>query len=305
MSWGVAWVGRPLTRMQLLAHLVFWLATHPFVLLVVTALGVPVMGVLMPNTSPFWIRGLPFLLMVVGFLNLYFGAGVAARLVYRVGAAGRGEVISSYGTSTQVNSHNVVGYRVLLRTQAGQVVPTSFEDDDFNVYPPANRVSYPGVGDTFTACYLPDYPQDFVIVTNDNSPYAHGLTCAALLDSLHTARRTHEFDLGNAANKQAYLTLIHRVIAQGCATDSVDLRKYYGDLDFVQLEPCRALLDSFEVARKRYNADVADEPNKRVFLALIRRIIARPACYTDSTDLRKYDDDIRRVQASEDQLRGR
>ncbi|MGI4834955.1 MAG: hypothetical protein ACRYFK_15995 [Janthinobacterium lividum] len=243
--------------------------------------------------------------MLVAVLNVFFGSMLAARLVYRAGATGRGEVISSYGTSTQVNSHNVVGYRVLLRTQQGQTVPASFEDDDFNVYPPANSVVYPGVGDQFTARYLPDYPQDFVIVTNDNSPYAHQLGCAALLDSLHAARRTHEFDLANTTSKQAYRILIRRVIAQGCYTDSLDRRKYFGDLDAVQLEPCQALLDSLDVLRKRYNANVADEPNKRAYLVLIHRVIARPPCYTDSTDLRKYYDDIRHIQLSEAQLRDR
>ncbi|MGI4832476.1 MAG: hypothetical protein ACRYFK_03345 [Janthinobacterium lividum] len=278
--------------------MVFWLVTHPFVLPILAALSFPAMGVLVPKTAPRWVRGLPFSFMLGAMLNVFFGSLGASSLVYRAGASGRGEVISSYATSTQANHHDVVGYRVLLRTQAGQTVQTSFEDDDFNVYPPANSARYPGVGTAFTARYLPDYPQDFVIVTNDNSPYAHQLGCDRLLDSLHAARRTHEFDRGNAANKQAYRALIHRVLAQGCYTDSLDRREYYGDLAAVQLEPCRALLDSLDRVRTRYNANVADEPNKRVYLALIRRVVARPPCYTDSADLRKYYGDMRRVQAS-------
>ncbi|MGI4862606.1 MAG: hypothetical protein ACRYFZ_01695 [Janthinobacterium lividum] len=242
--------------------------------------------------------GLVIGLAVLTFLTIFFGSALAVPLVYQAGETGQGEVVNTYATSVQHNHREVRGYRVLLRTRAGQTVVTSFEDEDFNVYPPANAVVYPSIGEKFTARYLPAYPQDFIIISNDDSPYAHGLACATLLDSLHEARRTHEFDLTNAANKQAYRELIHRVIAQSCYTDSTDLREYYGDLAKVQLEPCQVLLDSLDIIRTRYNADITDVANKRVYLALIRRVVARPPCYTDSADLRKYYDDMRRVQAS-------
>ncbi len=287
--------------MQLLAHVIYWYSTHALYCMPVAAVLIPAVLFGTQQLPPKVRRalvGLVIGLAVLTFLTIFFGSALAVPLVYRAGETGQGEVVSTYATSVQRNHHNVRGHRVLLRTKAGQTVATSFEDDDFNVYPPANAVTYPSVGERFTARYLPAYPQDFIIISNDNSPYAHSLHCAVLLDSLHEARRTHEFDLTNAANKQAYRVLIHRVIAQGCYTDSTDLREYYGDLAKVQLEPCQALLDSLDTVRTRYNANVADEANKRVYLALIHRVIARPVCYTDSADLRKYYDDIRRVQAS-------
>ena len=219
--------------MQLLAHLAFWLATHAFYYMPAALLLVMGAVFATQQLSPGLRRalvGLAIVHAVLAFLNVFVGSQVASSLVYRAGVTGRGEVVSSYGTSTQVNNHDVVGYRVLLRTAQDQVIETSFEDDDFNVYPPATSATYPGVGDTFTARYLPAYPHDFVILTNDNSPWAHQNTCAALLDSLHAARAKHEFALTNAPYKQAYRALIRRVIARQCYTDSTDLRKYYGDL---------------------------------------------------------------------------
>ena len=296
----------PSFSMQFLAHLVYWYSTHALYCMPVALALIPAV-LLGTRWLPVGVRraltGLVIGLAVLTFITTFAGSALAVRLVYRVGEAGQGEVVSTYATSVQYNNHDVRGYRVLLRTQAGQTVATSFEDDDFNVYPPANSVAYPGVSERFTARYLPAHPQDFVIITNDNSPYAHGQQCAALLDSLHGARRAHEFDLANAAGKQAYRTLIRRVIARGCYTDSTDWREYNGDLAKVQLEPCQGLLDSLDLVRTRYNADVADVANKRVYLALIRRVVARPPCYTDSADLRQYYNDMKRVQASYQQPR--
>ncbi|MGI4874260.1 MAG: hypothetical protein ACRYFX_24135 [Janthinobacterium lividum] len=251
------------------------------------------------KNQPGWALGLPFFLIAFGVLSFLFGTNLASRLVFRAGTAGTGEVVSTYATSTQVNSHNVRGYRVLLRTAQGQTLETTFDDVAFPVYPADDFGSYPAAGEKFNTRYLPDYPQDFVVLSNDDSPWAHGQQCEALLDSLHEARTRHEFDLANAASKQTYVGLIHRVIARQCYTDSTDLHKYYGDLAHVQLEPCQALLDSLDVLRIRYNADVTDLANDAAYLALIRRVIARPACYTDSADVRKYYDDIRRVQKAE------
>lgn len=265
--------------MQVLAHLVYWYSTHALYCLPVTL--VLILAVLLgtqrlPVGARRGLLGLVVGLAVLTFVTIFAGSTLAVRLVYRVGETGQGEVVSAYATSVQYNNHDVRGYRVLLRTRAGQTVASSFEDDDFNVYPPANTVAYPGVGERFTARYLPAYPQDFVIVANDDSLYAHGQQGRALLDSLHAACRTHEFDLANAANKQAYRAFIYRVLTRGCYTDSTDRRKYAGDLARVQLELCRALLDSLDVVRTRYNTNVADEVNKRVYLALIRRVVARP-----------------------------
>lgn len=287
--------------MQLLAHLLFWFGTHAIYCMPVVVLFIPaaVLGLQRWPRLQRVLVSTVVALAVLTFISIFVGSALASRLVYAAGEDGRGEVVSTYGTSTQVNSHNVVGYRVLLRTRTGQTVQTAFEDNYFNVYPPANSVRYPGVGDQFTARYLPAYPQDFVIITNDNSPYAHKMSCDVLLDSLHEARRVHEFDLGNATSKQAYVALIGRVLARHCYTDSTDRREYYGDLAHVQLEPCQRLLDSLDVLRTRYNANIADLANDQAYLALIRRVIAHPACYTDSADLRKYYDDIRRVEKAE------
>lgn len=220
--------------MELLAHVCYLIGIHGFVYLVVSMLLLFGVGLTLGGKAPAWLARLLLANVVLAFANVFVGSALATRLLYRVGTPGRAEVVSSYGTGGQYNNQNVRGYLVLLRTQPGQTIETSFEDDDFNVYPPHNAVTYPGVGDTFTARYLPTFPHDFIIVSDDDSPWATQLRCQQQLDDLHEARTKHEFDLHNETYKQAYLAAIQRIIAGRCYADSLDLQKYYGDIEQVR-----------------------------------------------------------------------
>ncbi|WP_223650119.1 hypothetical protein [Hymenobacter psoromatis] len=285
--------------MELLVHLCYWFSSHPFLLATLATPAIPLTFLLFKN-APRWVYRLLFLLLGLGVLNLFFGPGLASRLVYGAGIVGTGEVVSTYATTTQVNYRNVMGYRVLLHTAQGQTLETTFNDMSFPAYPNRWSSTYPGQGEKFGTRYLPDYPRDFVVLTNDDSPWAHGRQCAALLDSLHEARTRHESNLSDAAARQTYVGLLRRVLARGCYTDSTDLREYDGDLGHLRVEPCQALLDSLDAARRRCNADLRNQANNRAYSALIRRVIARPACYTDTADLRQYYADLahaQRVQA--------
>jgi hypothetical protein len=43
----------------------------------------------------------------------------------------------------------VMGHNVLIKTADARTIETSFDYDDFNVYPPKNGVYYPQEGDAF------------------------------------------------------------------------------------------------------------------------------------------------------------
>lgn len=124
--------------------------------------------------------------------NLALGDALADQLLHRVGVAAAATITGSYGTSTQYNNHDVVGYNVLVRAPGGTLT-TSFEDDDFNVYPPHNATRYPGEGDVFTVRYLSGFPGDLTIVADDGSPWAFGMRCAALGDAAAQAERRAGF----------------------------------------------------------------------------------------------------------------
>ncbi len=118
--------------------------------------------------------------IIGGLLVILFGSNLAVRMVHFVGEKGSATITGTFATSARHNNHNVVGYNVLIRTANGKIVETRFEDDDFNVYPPKNAVTYPDVGDHFTVYYIRQFPQDFIIVDNDDSPWATALRCSTL-----------------------------------------------------------------------------------------------------------------------------
>jgi len=146
----------------------------------------------------------PALLIPIGILNIMFGTWLSSLLVYHAGVSGGATVTGSRATSIQYNSHDVQAHTVLIRTADGKVVETGFEDDDFNVYPSHNRTYYPGEGDAFTVRYLQHAPSTFVIVADDDSPWALHRRCAKIEQALGDARAKSRFAPDNADYKAAY-----------------------------------------------------------------------------------------------------
>jgi hypothetical protein len=124
-------------------------------------------------------------------LEMLFGTSWADRLLHYYGTAAAATITDSYGTSVQYNSHNVMGYHVLVRPPRGGTIATGFEDDDFNVYPPHNATTYPEVGGIFTVRYFPVSPSNFVIISDDGSPWALARRCAE-------QRRAHDMAVNRA-----------------------------------------------------------------------------------------------------------
>jgi len=197
------------------AHLLFLAANHRFLLLV-AAIG----AFALPKT-------LRVFVWLFAFLNIFFGTYVSSFVIDTVGATGRAQVTSTYGTSTFYNNHNVVGYNVQIKTADGSIVETSFEDDDFNEYPGSNTFVTPGPGDKFNVRYLPSFPRDFVIITNDDSPWARGLACSSLQQSVSEAERKYEFGDRAPAYRSPYVDAIEAAIAGGCYDGNADILQTY------------------------------------------------------------------------------
>jgi hypothetical protein len=210
-----------------LLHLIF---AHPFAYMAVAVVFPIVMANLTKGPKNKFQRGLYVNLFLGIPLIFIFGHGINSRLIHWAGKPGKAEVISSYRTSTRYNNHDVIGYRVLIRTQEGKVIQTGFADDDFNVYPSHNSVSYPQQGDRFNVRYLEHFPGSFIIITNDDSPWALALQCGDWKHQLDEARSKFEFDRSNQQFKKAYIQAIQNYISKRCYTDTLDLQQYYGDI---------------------------------------------------------------------------
>jgi hypothetical protein len=220
--------------MDILWHVIYFIATSTFLVLFATFGILPILFGL-----SVWKAGTRHLkyysiILVLAFLNIFFGTDIAVNTVHAFGEKGSATITGNYGTSTIYNNHDVVGHHVLLKTADGKVIETSFEDDDFNIYPPKNGVVYPDVGDHFTVYYLRRFPQDFIIVDNDDSPWATALRCGRLQKEVQEANAKYEFDRSSAGYRTAYIDLINKLLAEKCVTDEDEVDAFRHDIENVE-----------------------------------------------------------------------
>lgn len=232
-----------MAAMDVAAHVLYQAAIHRFIVTAAAAVG---LAVGLPIVLALRVSGRVKVTLgcILGafylFTIVYFIAGpsIATSLVYHLGEKGAATITGSYPTGDIYNNQRVYGYDVLIHTAAGGIVQTRFEEDDFNVYPSSNDIDYPDVSDLFNVRYLPGYPSDFVIVTNDDSPWALSLQKAQRCDDMKTtllaARAKYAFDRGNAAYRTSYISDIRSFIAQKCYTGGDDLQAYYIDIQNVE-----------------------------------------------------------------------
>jgi len=153
---------------------------------------------------------------LAAILLFLFGSGLATNLVHAHGVPGEGIVTDRFDTATVHNDQQVYGFNVLIRTQDGQVVRTSFRTDSFNVYPYRNRTRYPGPGARFNVRYLPNHPHAFVIIADDDSPWARSLRCGDLLQAVVQATGAANFAPGDSALSRARDEALAAARAGGC-----------------------------------------------------------------------------------------
>jgi hypothetical protein len=214
---------RPLPRDGALfltfVHLMWLAAQHGFGLMPASILASILIGFISTKLRNSLISCLVPIVFGAAILNLVMGADWADGLIYRHGIPAQATVTGSFPTNTIYNNHDVVGFHVLIRPADGSVMETSFRTDDFNVYPPRNRTRYPDTGDVFTVRYLPGHPDAFVIIRNDDSPWATRLRCEDLAAKADQADQKVNFAPGNMAFRRASQAAQAALQASGCPVD--------------------------------------------------------------------------------------
>lgn len=212
--------------MQLLidipAHILFLLAQHRFAVLL-AAVFLPAL-ISRKNRRRWHLIGPVWLLVI---LNLVGGTYLASYALYHLGASAPAEITNSHGTDTRYNGHFVVSYDVSIKVADGKLFDTSFEDDDFNLWPSGNEATYPGLGDRFNVRYLPTFPDDFLIVTDDASPWTQKLACGPLEQKKYEAEAKYEFGDHGATYRAAYIAAIEALIAGNCYEGNADILAEY------------------------------------------------------------------------------
>lgn len=213
----------------LIAPLYFY-AAHAFLAIVPTiALIIVLVNVARSPAAISRMRRITVFLIVATILNLIFGHWAAVNLIHAFGASGQAVVTDRYATGTVYNSRRVYGHHVLLRLADGTTRESSFRTDTFNIYPWHNAVTYPGTGDRFNIRYLPHFPAAFIILTNDDSPWALGSRCGDLEAEAERTSTAADFAPSDAKYRAQAVDAIQKFLQSPCASDA-GVREHYQQL---------------------------------------------------------------------------
>ena len=107
-------------------------------------------------------------------------------------------------TGDLYNEEPIYRYEVILKSSLGESTESSFESDEFIIYPEFNGAwTYPLAGQKFTIRHLEDRLDAFIIISNDTSEYAMSQKCNNLLKAVEAAQRKVEFDNTNETYRSA------------------------------------------------------------------------------------------------------
>ncbi|WP_422858305.1 hypothetical protein ACOKFD_12965 [Flagellimonas sp. S174] len=161
----------------------------------------------------------PFIWAIV--LIFFFGTDYVNKQIYTYGKMGEGMMVDRENTGNLYNEQPIIRYEMLIKAENGEMVETSFESNDFNLYPkPDGSFNYPLNGETFNVRYLDKNPEAFVIVTDDNSRYSKQSKCEKMLRELKNSRNKRGFDIDNASFKENYRKAIANYLESDCIEDS-------------------------------------------------------------------------------------
>ncbi|MGA3344852.1 MAG: hypothetical protein ABSC76_08290 [Terracidiphilus sp.] len=228
--------------MDFICHVIFFIALHRFFFMVAGIFGPMLLSagntkVTAPGTHPRRLgHEISALISICAIFNVFLGTSISAYAVHACGVTASATITGSYGTGTRYNHHNVIGYHVLYKTTDGKVIESSFEDDDFNIYPPHNSRTYPGVGAEFNVRYLKLFPKDFIIVSNDDSTWAAHLRCAVTGSRMSEAVRKFNYAPDTPAFRTEYLDASQAYLNGNCYATDDERQMIEQDIAKVKIE---------------------------------------------------------------------
>lgn len=155
-------------------------------------------------------------ILIYSILNIIRPHLIDGPLINAIGQKADAKVLKVEATSNLLNEQRVMRHYVIYKTADGKNIETYFETWDFNIYPSANTVTYPGQGQSFRVAYLPNFPTAFIILTKEDSDYSRGQQCAKILADLDEARIKSEFDPADKNYRKAFEEATKKAIAAKC-----------------------------------------------------------------------------------------
>ncbi len=161
-------------------------------------------------------------ILVFSIINLVRPHLIDGMLIDAIGQKADAKVLRVEPTNNRLNNRTVMRHDVIFKTAAGENIETYFETWDFNVYPSANSVSYPGKGESFRVVYLPSFPTAFLILTDEDSGYSRSRECGKILSELEAAKIKVEVDPNDKNYKRELEEATKKLISGKCGTTTIE-----------------------------------------------------------------------------------
>lgn len=157
------------------------------------------------------------LFVIYGFINVFFGISIAGAFINSMGERGTATTFNITQTNNQFNNYWINEHSVIITTNDNEKVEANYFDDSFNLYPkPKQGYVYPTLGETYGVRYLKRNPKAFVIITNDDSPYAKRLKCNFIMSKYNEANLKFNADPSNEKYEAELSKLKAEVQESGC-----------------------------------------------------------------------------------------
>jgi len=158
-------------------------------------------------------------------LNLIYGTEWNNDYVAKHGVKSTGVVLRIVPTNRWVNHVQQVSYECLIRTKNGKTTEVQFVNNGNIFYPEQELWIPPTIGETFPVKYIPNDPQNFIILTNEpGSQYSSKFSCTEILMKIAPAKTAYEFDRNDPARKKTYRNILEQYLQTPCDTN---LQKMY------------------------------------------------------------------------------
>lgn len=133
---------------------------------------------------------------ILALLNAFTGPWVNAAFLNQFGTYGEAIIVETRDAGWLLNEQRVNEYDALLRTAGNEDLLVNFNDMTATIWPPRNLVLLPAINDPFVVKYIPGFPRNMAIMS-DESGYGKRWLLTEARRSVDRARNLHVASPGN------------------------------------------------------------------------------------------------------------
>ncbi|MGU3575134.1 hypothetical protein ACLBWZ_06370 [Brucellaceae bacterium C25G] len=215
--------------MSFLSACMYVLVQHRLLLMFVLPLGCLLLAVLLHiYRGKCWGYFIVPTVFTLALINVFIGQWLNAGFLNWFGTSGTAMIVDKRDAGWLLNEQRVYEYDVLLRTADNQDIITQFDDMTASIWPPRNLILLPTVNDPFVVKYIPGFPRNIAIMS-DQSAYGKRWLLNDARRPVERARNLHHASLSNVKFAEDYRRILQAFLNQYEDALSLTERRLYED----------------------------------------------------------------------------